>query len=106
MDTLIHTFNILIGFYVFYECFTALNEMQKVPLHKILKELINPYALKYESLGLFALLVIYYSGEIKGWHCLLLTPSIVCVIGRTSYKLKRWLSTKKLQKYAIKSLSQ
>ena len=106
MDTLIYTFNILIGFYVFYECFTALNEMQKVPLKKVFRELINPYALKYEALGLFALLTIYYSGEIKGWHSLLLTPAMICVVGRTSYKIKRWLSTKKLQKYADKPVSQ
>lgn len=87
MDTLIA---LVIGLYVFFECFTAVNEMPKIKFRHILKEYKNVYGLKYLALGFYGLTIAYNSVHIQGWYVLLILPSTFCVIGRTYYRFKNY----------------
>lgn len=95
MDKIIELFGacsqlvvLAIGLYVLFESFTAINEMPKTSVRKILHELRNPYTLKYWLLGLYAMVVIYHSGDINGYDILLITPAIICVMNRTMYRFR------------------
>lgn len=85
MDNLIA---LLLGLYIFFECFTAINEMPKIRLRKFYVEFKNPYTMKYMLLGLYGLAVAYHANEIFGWHVVLAAPAALCVVGRTIYRYK------------------
>lgn len=87
MDTLI---TILIGLYVFFESVTALNEMKRARLRHALDELKNPYYIKYSFLGLYALMILAHAHELHGWFFFLPLPAVLCVFGRTRYRIKMY----------------
>ncbi|MES2635850.1 MAG: hypothetical protein V4605_00895 [Pseudomonadota bacterium] len=87
MDTLIV---LLIGFYLFIESFTAINEMPKARLRCIFRELNNPYTLKYAIAGLLGIAIMYHADHINGLKIFLIMPLILLVIGRTIYRFKQF----------------
>lgn len=90
MDTLIA---LLIGFYLFFESFTAINEMPKARLRCFYKELKNKYTLKYMFAGLIGLTILYHAFDINGLQILLLIPLIFLVIGRTIYRIEHYMES-------------
>ena len=54
---------ILVGFYILFESFTAINEMSKVHFKTIITDLLAPYSLKYLSVGLYAIWLLYFIGQ-------------------------------------------
>lgn len=82
---------IIIGAYVFFESFTAINEMPKIRLRCFWRELGNIYTMKYVLVGLYGLLIMYKSTVINGWELLLTLPVIFCVLERTIYRIKHFI---------------
>ena len=76
------------GLYILFESFTAINEMEKFDYKNLIKELLDPYGLKYLSLGLYAIGLLYIAESIHGWITLLFVTPVYFVFGRTVYRLK------------------
>lgn len=87
MDTLIV---VIIGFYLFFESFTAINEMPKAKLRTFYKEFKNPYTVKYTVCGLYGLVLLLYAKEIEGFTALVVSLPVYFVIGRTLYRIKHY----------------
>ena len=79
---------ILFGFYILFESFTAINEMSKVHFKTIVTDLLAPYSLKYLSIGLYAIWLLYFAESIEGWVTMLFITPVYFVIGRTVYRFE------------------
>ena len=85
MDTLVA---LILGFYLLFESFTAINEMPKIRLRCVLHEFKNVYTMKYIIMGIYGIVVASHANLIHGWYVLLIVPSTFCVLGRTIYRLR------------------
>ena len=74
--------------YIFFESFTAINEMRKVNIKSIVNDLLNPYGLKYLGLGLYAIWVLYFADDISGWWTIPTIIPVYFVHGRTLYRFE------------------
>jgi hypothetical protein len=81
---------VFVAAYVFYESFTAINEMDKAKVRHAFREFKNPYTLKYWGMGLYAIGIMSHANEITGWNALLIAPAILCVMPRTFYRANQF----------------
>lgn len=87
MDTLII---LLLGCYILFESFTALNEAKRVSILRLFHECANPYTVKYVGLMAYSLLLLYHANHIHGWYAILPLPTMFFVTKRTLYRIKRY----------------
>lgn len=97
MNYLVWFYVFCVGAYVFFESAVALAQMPKVALKDFYKPYLELETLKFTLLGFYGLLVIYHAEYIVGWYSLLIAPAVLCVVGRTAFRVRRYMSVRKLR---------